>query len=306
MGAPEDPLTFAQDFFMQKNLAKHILRIEDTGDSSSSGDEVEMEGDGDIKDRRRVRVQALMKEKRRKVAQRRRRANQAKPAMDLGIDSETDEEDANAQVADPTYGLGEERVGQLMKLFVLVDRDSSGQIDSYELSVFATAFFRSLKDPVLREEAEEMMEEIDIDKNGRVDKEEYLSYFSLVVGLMDDSHFNSIYNDLVESLEGAGADDGEEAKIPGERLVKLQMLFQGWDPKNSGTVPRDIVAVLARSCEEYTKKEANTIVDKVAEVVSARTSSLHAYMLGFTQSQTSSSMPWWIRCLRSACEVYIC
>merc|ERR1712159_859741 len=54
--SPEDPLTFAQDFFMQKNLAKHILRIEDQGDSSSSGDEVEMEGDGDIKDRRRVRV----------------------------------------------------------------------------------------------------------------------------------------------------------------------------------------------------------------------------------------------------------
>ena len=34
----------------------------------------------------------------------------------------------------------------------------SGAIDSYELSVFATSFFRTLKDPVLREQAEEMME----------------------------------------------------------------------------------------------------------------------------------------------------
>merc|ERR1711966_177961 len=121
-----------------------------------------------------------------------------------------------------------------MKLFILVDRDSSGSIDSYELSVFATAFFRTLKDAVLREEAEEMMEEIDIDKNGRIDKEEYLSYFSLVVGLMPDSEFLPIYNDLVESFEAAGVASAEAQSeaadaIPGERLVKLQMLFQGWD-----------------------------------------------------------------------------
>jgi len=268
--SPDDPLTFAQDFFTQKRLAKHILRIEDAGDSSSSGDEIEIEGETEEKENRRIRVQAMMKEKRRQVAQRRRRAMQAKPVMELDCDSETDEEDESQNVQDPTYGLGEERVSQLMKLFLLVDRDSSGAIDSYELSVFATSFFRTLKDPVLREQAEEMMEEIDLDSNGRIDQEEYLSYFALVVGMMDDTEFLPIYSDLLDSFDAGATEDPEENKIPGERLVKLQMLFQGWDPKNSGSVPRDIITVLARACEAYTQKEANEVMQKVPEVVSRK------------------------------------
>merc|ERR1712070_1341436 len=187
--APDDPLTFAQDFFTQKKLEKRILRIEDDGDSSSDGEDIEMEGDAEEKERRRFRLQATMKEKRKQVARRARRAKEARPVMDLQCDSETDGEDAGGVQHDPTYGLGEERVQQLMKLFNLVDKDRSGYIDSYELGVFATSFFRHLKDPMPRQEAEEMMEEIDIDKNGRIDREEYLSYFSLCVGLMDDSQF---------------------------------------------------------------------------------------------------------------------
>merc|ERR1711988_619639 len=193
---------------------------------------------------------------------------------DLQCDSETDEEDETANVQDPTYGLSEERVAQLGKLFTIVDQDSSGQIDSYELSVFATAFFRTLKDDVLREEAEEMMEEIDIDKNGRIDKEEYLSYFSLVVGLMPDSEFLPIYNDLVDSLQANGASTEEamdaSGAIAGERLVKLQMLFQAWDPKNSGTVPRDIIMMLARAGEAHTEKDPSEVMEHIPEGVSRK------------------------------------
>jgi len=268
--SPDDPLTFAQDFFTQKHLEKHILRIDDGGDSSSSGDEIEVSGNAEEKERNRQRVQAMMKDKRKMVARRRRRAAQAKPVMDLGCDSETDEEDDSAQKHDPAYGLDEVRVGQLMKLFSLVDRDHSGTIDSYELSLFAKAFFRTLRDNQLKDEAEAMMEEIDVDKNGCVDKEEYLSYFSLCVGLMDDAEFLPIYEDLLESFEGAQPAESEVDVIPGERLVKLQMLFQGWDPKNTGNVPRDVVFLLARVAEAYTGKDANDAVEGIPEVVSRK------------------------------------
>jgi len=265
---PEDPLTFAQDFFTQKNLEKHILRIDDGGDSSSSGDEIEVSGDAEERELNRARVQGLIKEKRRQVARRRRRANQAAPVMELGCDSDTDEEAESAQQHDPTYGLGEERVAQLMKLFALVDKDGSGAIDSYELAIFAKGFFRSLKDDQLRDEAEQMMEHIDIDNNGCVDREEYLAYFSLCVGTMEDDEFAPIYKELLDSFDAGQAEESEVDAIPGERLVKLQMLFQGWDPKNSGSVPRDIVFLLARNCEQYTEKDANEIIEKVPEVVS--------------------------------------
>jgi len=269
--APEDPLTFAQDFFVQKNLQKRILRIEDDGESSSSGDEIEVEGDVEEQERRRARVQMAMKEKRKQVERRARRAKEAKPVMNLDVDSETDEEDDNTVSFDPTYGLGEERVNQLMKLFNLVDKDRSGFIDSYELSVFATSFFRNLDDPQLKGEAEAMIEEIDIDKNGHIDKEEYLSYFSLCVGLMPDEQFMPIFNDLLESFEGGDKEDESEVDvIPGERLVKLQLLFQGWDPKNTGNVPRDIVFVLARASEQFTQKDATEVVETVPEVVSRK------------------------------------
>ena len=42
------------------------------------------------------------------------------------------------------------------------------------------------------------------------------------------------------------------------------------DPKNSGSVPRDIITVLARACEAYTQKEANEVMQKVPEVVSRK------------------------------------
>lgn len=249
---------------------KHILKIEDGGYSSSSGDEIEVE-DSKEHERKRVRVQALMKEKRRMVAQRRRRGMQAKPVMELDVDSETDEDEDEAVAVDPTYGLGEQRVGQIMKLFNLVDCNGNGSIDSYELSVFATSFFRHLKDPVLRDEAESMMEEVDIDKNGRIDKDEYLSYFSLVTGLMEDEEFTAIYSDLLESFEGQSVNEGQGMEeFPGERLVKLQLLFQGWDPKNTGAVPKDVLFVLARACEQYTEKEAGSVVKEVAEAVSRK------------------------------------
>merc|ERR1712159_700741 len=105
--SPDDPLTFAQDFFTQKSLEKHILRIEDGGDSSSSGDEIEVSGNAEEKERRRERVQTMMKEKRKLVARRRRREQQAKPVMDLQCESEADEEDEHAQHHDPSYGLDE-------------------------------------------------------------------------------------------------------------------------------------------------------------------------------------------------------
>merc|ERR1711988_1410547 len=76
--APDDPLTFAQDFFTQKKLEKRILRIEDDGDSSSEGEDIEMEGDAEEKERRRWRVQATMKEKRKQVEKRARRAKEAR------------------------------------------------------------------------------------------------------------------------------------------------------------------------------------------------------------------------------------
>jgi len=269
--SPEDPLTFAQDFFTQRNLQKRILRIDDDGDSSSSGEDIELEGDAEEKERRRMRLQSVMKEKRKQVARRARRAKEAKPVLDLECDSETDEEDEHSITHDSSYGLGEERVSQLMKLFNLVDKDRKGFIDSYELGVFATSFFRQLKDPILRREAEEMMEEIDIDKNGHIDREEYLAYFSLCVGLMEDADFLPIYLDLLESFEAQAEDAESEADmIPGERLVKLQMLFQGWDPRNTGTVPRDIVFVLARACEPYTQKDPTELIDKIPEVVARK------------------------------------
>jgi len=71
--------------------------------------------------------------------------------MELDVDSETDEEDAKSQVVDPTFGLGEGRVGQLMKLFNLVDHNGNGSIDSYELSVFATGFFNTLQVSILNQ-----------------------------------------------------------------------------------------------------------------------------------------------------------
>jgi len=118
-----------------------------------------------------------------------------------------------------------------------------------------------------------MMEEVDIDKNGRVDKDEYLSYFSLVVGLMEDVEFLPIYNDLMESFEGfqdAQGDTDESDKIPGERLLKLQMLFQSWDPKNSGAVPKDLVFVLARACEPFTDSDAEKTCADVPDIVSRK------------------------------------
>lgn len=268
--SPEDPLTFAQDFFCQKNLQKHILRIEDDGDSSSSGDEVDVEVEEDEKDERRKRVQMMMKQKRAQIVRRRRRELEATPVMDLGCESDSDEEPEGASKHDPKYGLSDGRVAQLIKLFTLVDRDQSGAIDSYELSLFAKAFFRALSDTKAREEAEMMMEEIDIDGNGRIDREEYLSYFSLCVGMMDDATFQPIYEDLVESFEGPPAGESEADLFIPERLVDLQQLFQGWDPKNTGSVPRDIVFLLARACEKHTGADASEVMQKVPEEVNRK------------------------------------
>lgn len=269
--APEDPLTFAGDYFTQKNLEKHILGIDDGGDSSSSGEDVEMPATAEEREQQRHRVQQMMKDKRKAIARRRRRAAMEKPNMELGCDSDTDEEEAEA-ADDGTYGLDHSRVDQLMQLFRLVDRDGSGTIDSYELSLFAKAFFRTLEDEVQREEAEEMLEEIDINKDGQIDKQEYLSYFSLVVGLMEDSDFKPIYDDLLDSIQGAQEAQEETLtdQIPAERLVKLQMLFQGWDPKNSGSITRDVVFLLARATEKYTGVDATEAAEGVPETVTRK------------------------------------
>ena len=116
-----------------------------------------------------------------------------------------------------------------------------------------------------------LLPQVDIDKNGRIDKDEYLSYFSLVTGLMEDDEFTAIYNDLLESFEGQSSNDGQGMEeFPGERLVKLQLLFQGWDPKNTGAVPKDVLFVLSRACEQYTEKEAGSVIKEVSEVVSRK------------------------------------
>jgi len=252
---------------LQKNLQKRILRIEDDGGSSSSGSDLEGDNDNEEKERTRWAVQQKLKERRRQLQRRTRKAQNAKPVMELGVDSETDEENEAMTLFDPSYGLSKDRLAQLSKLFTLVDLNKSDCIYAYELGILATQFFRQLKDEILRRDAEELMEEIDIDKSGSINREEFLSYMSLIVSHMKDENFLPIYHSILERYEDSNPAESDFDMMPGERLVKLQDLFLIWDSKNTGAVSRDLVSALARACEPLTNKDPASIVAQVPEVV---------------------------------------
>ena len=68
---------------------------------------------------------------------------------------------------------------------------------------------------------------------------------------MDLEAFDQVCTDLMDVLQGVVHPEENPNAIAGERMVKLKMLFQGWDPKNSGEVPRDIVYLIAQVCEQH-------------------------------------------------------
>merc|ERR1712166_1700596 len=107
---PDDPLTFAQDFFTQKNLETHILGIDAEGESSD-GEEDNL---GDLfKEgaQKRRTVKQMLQTKRKQRIRREKRAKAEKPCIDLDIDSSTDDDvDDNFG---QNYGLSEERVEKL-------------------------------------------------------------------------------------------------------------------------------------------------------------------------------------------------
>ena len=37
--------------------------------------------------------------------------------------------------------------------------------------------------------------------------------------------------------------------LTADRMVKLRMLFSGWDPKSTGQVPRDLIYLMAQACQ---------------------------------------------------------
>ena len=86
---------------------------------------------------------------------------------------------------------------KLLDLFSLTDRDHSGSIDCYELQMFTKAFLSVVTDPVvsplrsstavgaphvsipqLREDSKAIVEQIDIEHNGRGDPRYIYMYIS--------------------------------------------------------------------------------------------------------------------------------
>merc|ERR1712086_663952 len=75
--SPDDPLTFAQDFFTQKNLETHILGI-DGGDSSSDGEEDTLADLLKQRAQKRRTVKQMLQTKRKQRIRREKRAQAEK------------------------------------------------------------------------------------------------------------------------------------------------------------------------------------------------------------------------------------
>lgn len=244
--SPDDPLTFAQDFFTQKNLETHILGI-DGGDSSSDGEEDTLADLLKQRAQKRRTVKQMLQTKRKQRIRREKRAQADKPCLDLDIDSSTDDDVDDSLGKD--YGLSPERVERLLELFNYSDSDGKGFVDTYELRGFSKGFFSAINDKQLKLDAEIMLEEIDVECNGQINQDSYMDFFSLISGDMDLEAFDQVCTDLMDILQGVVHPAENPNAIAGERMVKLKMLFQGWDPKNSGEVPRDIVYLIAQTCQ---------------------------------------------------------
>jgi len=243
---PDDPLTFAQDFFTQKNLETHILGIDAEGESSD-GEEDNLVDLFKERAQKRRTVKQMLQTKRKQRIRREKRAKAEKPCIDLDIDSSTDDDvDDNFG---QNYGLSEERVEKLKALFVYLDQGGKGAVDTYELRGFAKGFFSAIDDTQLKLDAELMLEEIDVECNGQINQHSYIDFFSLISGDMEQPAFDRVCADLMDILQGVVTPQENPNAIGGERMVKLKMLFQGWDPKNSGQVPRDIVYLIAQACQ---------------------------------------------------------
>eukprot|EP00656_Telonema_subtile_P024986 TRINITY_DN27125_c0_g1_i2.p1 TRINITY_DN27125_c0_g1~~TRINITY_DN27125_c0_g1_i2.p1 ORF type:complete len:362 (+),score=160.11 TRINITY_DN27125_c0_g1_i2:160-1245(+) len=264
--SPADPLTFAQDFFTMKNLEKHILEI-DEEDSSSSGEEDNLADVARQQEKRRTEVRQMLQANRRQRLRRQKKAKEDKACIDLNIDSSTDDDDG-ANDCGHNYGLSDARTSKLMDLFAITDRDGSGGIDSYEMHVFGKAFLSAVQDSELVQDAHKVLELIDVEGSGRLNKNEYLNFFSLVSGDMSEELFEQVHNELLDILNGVVQLDVDPDMVTGDKLVRLKMLFRGWDPAGAGHVPKDTVYLLAQAF--YTAGlpiEVGDIVGLVKEVV---------------------------------------
>jgi len=247
--SPNDPLSFAQDYFTQKNLEKHILGIDGDDGSSSSGEEDSLVDLDKERAKKRTQVKQELQAKRRQRLRRQKKAKADKACIDWSIDSSTDDDEGD-QSTGHNYGLSDARTMKLLDLFSLTDRDHSGSIDCYELQMFTKAFLSVVTDPVLREDSKAIVEQIDIEHNGRVDKDEFLNFFSLVSGAMDDDTFDQVIQELFETLKGVVKVNVDPDMVTGDKMLQLKMLFQGWDSQGTGQVPRDTLYLLAQACQQ--------------------------------------------------------
>lgn len=103
--SPSDPLSFAQDYFTQKNLEKHILGI-DGEDSSSSGEEDNLVDVDKEMAKKRTQVKQELQAKRRQRLRRQKKAKADKACIDWAIDSSTDDDEGD-QSTGHNYGLSD-------------------------------------------------------------------------------------------------------------------------------------------------------------------------------------------------------
>jgi len=264
--SPQDPLTFAQDFFTQKNLEKHILGI-DGADSSSSGEEDNLPDIVRQREKSRTDVRQMLQANRRQRLRRQKKAKEAKACIDLNIDSSTDDDEGGEDCLH-NFGLTDERTSKLLNLFSICDRDSSGMIDTYEMQIFAKAFLSVIDDDELILDARRVLEVIDVEESGRITKNEFLNLFSLVSGDMDEKLFSQVNIELLDILNGVVQKPLDPDMVTGHKLVQLKMLFQGWDPKHTGKVPRDLVYLLAQAFYDAgLPTDVNEIVSTVGDMV---------------------------------------
>lgn len=157
---------------------------------------------------------------------------------------------------------------KLLDLFSITDREHSGSIDCYDLQMFAKAFLSVVTDPVLCEDSKVVLEQIDIEHNGRVDKDEFLDFFSLVSGDMPDNLFDQVVKELFDTLKGVVKVSVNPDMVTGDKMLQLKMFFQGFDSKGTGSVPRDTVYVLAQACHEAGMEvDVAEITDSVGDEV---------------------------------------
>lgn len=93
------------------------------------------------------------------------------------------------------YGLSMMRRARLMKIFKAWDKKQDGTVDLKELRAFTG---KHGGNAVSRDELKDIFMDMDESGDSKVDEDEFLKFFSLIVKRMDDDEFEQMIKDMLQ------------------------------------------------------------------------------------------------------------